>query len=291
VRRTVAYATGRAYLAIYAQKLVIVVDEQARDTAKSHFDYAHQRFAGGVGTRLDEVRARQEVATDEALVQEAYAQLEADEEALGIVVGIDGPLDTSEEPALAEPPSLKDALVDATHRTDIVALAAKARVTERAVKDSWSDYAPSLQGIASPFYQTPPVPNIPMTGYELGLGLTVPFYDGGLRYGLANERKALNSEAMIAYQAGLRQAESDVRTAFEALKRADSALQQSREAARLAAEALELANVAYRGGAVTNLEVIDAERQARDAATQAEIAADTQRQARLAMLTATGRFP
>jgi hypothetical protein len=42
---------------------------------------------------------------------------------------------------------------------------------------------------------------------------------------------------------------------------------------------------------VTNIEVIDAERQARDAGTQAEVAADAARQARLTMLTATGRFP
>ena len=82
-----------------------------------------------------------------------------------------------------------------------------------------------------------------------------------------------------------------MRVAFEAVKRADAALQASREGAKLAGEALELANVAYKGGAVTNLEVIDAERQARDAATQAEIAADASRQARLALLTATGRFP
>ena len=58
-----------------------------------------------------------------------------------------------------------------------------------------------------------------------------------------------------------------------------------------ASQALDLANLACRGGATTNIEVIDAERQARDAETQAEIAADTSRQARLTMLTASNRFP
>jgi outer membrane protein TolC len=75
------------------------------------------------------------------------------------------------------------------------------------------------------------------------------------------------------------------------MRRADDAVRSSRDAAKLADQALELANLAYRAGAVTNIEVIDAERQARDAATQAEIAADTARQARLTMLTSTGRFP
>ena len=83
MRRTVSYATGQAYLAVYAEKFVIEVDERARDTARSHAAYAHKRYAGGVGNRIDEVRALQEVATDEALVQQAYAQLASVEEALG----------------------------------------------------------------------------------------------------------------------------------------------------------------------------------------------------------------
>jgi outer membrane protein TolC len=290
-RRTVAFATGRAYLAVYAQKLVIEVQERARDTARQHRDYARQRFVGGVGTRLDEVRAAQEVATDEALVQSAYSGLAAAEEALGILVGTAGPLDTANEPTLQAPPALHESLEDAKTRTDVVALDARRTVAERTVHDDWSDYAPYLEAIGQPFYQNPPIPTVPQTGYVAELVLTVPLFDGGLRYGQHRERDALRDEARVAYEAGLRQARSDVRAAFEAMRRADEALVSSRAAAALATQALDLANIAYRGGAVTNIEVIDAERQARDAATQAEVAADTARQARLAMLAAAGRFP
>jgi outer membrane protein TolC len=292
VRRTVAYAVGQAYLAVYAQKFVIAVDETARETAKGHADYTHQRYAGGVGNSLDEVRARQEVATDDVFVQQAYAQLVATEEALGILVGTEGPLDTAEDAALAAPPSLNDGLNEVARRTDVLALDARLSAARKTVADNWSDYAPYLVGVAEPFYQNPPIiPSTPMNGYALQLLLTVPFYDGGLRYGQHKEREALQDEAKVAYEAGLRQARSDVRTAFEAMQRAVEALRSSRDAAKLARQALDLANIAYRGGAVTNIEVIDAERQERDAATQAEVAADAARQARLTMLTATGRFP
>jgi outer membrane protein TolC len=67
------------------------------------------------------------------------------------------------------------------------------------------------------------------------------------------------------------------------------------DAARLGAEsatkALELATLAYRAGATSNLDVIDAERRARDAATTAVIAEDAVRQANLDLLSAAGRFP
>ena len=59
----------------------------------------------------------------------------------------------------------------------------------------------------------------------------------------------------------------------------------------MAKDALDLANLAYSAGATTNLEVIDAERAARDADTAAEVAADNARQARLDMLASVGRFP
>jgi outer membrane protein TolC len=82
-----------------------------------------------------------------------------------------------------------------------------------------------------------------------------------------------------------------VRAAFDVLRRADESFRASRDAARLASQALDLANLAYTAGATTDIEVIDAERAARDAETQAEIAADAARQARLNLLGATNRFP
>jgi outer membrane protein TolC len=290
-RRTVAYATGQAFLAVYAQKFVIEVDETALENAKSHADYAHQRYAGGVGNVLDEVRARQEVATDAALVQQAYSQLATAEEVLGILAGEEGPLDTEGDATLPEPPSLQTGLDEAVHRTDVVALADRSQAASQVFRDDWSNYAPYLAAIAEPFYQNPAIPTLPLTGYALSLMLTVPLYDGGLRYGQHREHRALLDEANVAYGAGLRQARSDVRDSSEAMARADQALRSSRAAASLANRALELANTAYRAGAVTDIEVIDAERAARDADTQAEIAADTARQARLTMLSATGRLP
>ncbi len=93
VRRTVALAVARAYLGVVAQKRVIEAAERARDTDRAHYDYAHQRYAGGVGNRIDEVRAEQQLQSDEATVQRQYADLSRDREVLGVLVGVGGPLD------------------------------------------------------------------------------------------------------------------------------------------------------------------------------------------------------
>ena len=59
----------------------------------------------------------------------------------------------------------------------------------------------------------------------------------------------------------------------------------------MAREALELSQLAYRAGATSNIDVVDAERRARDAETDAAVAEDASRRARLDLLAAAGRYP
>jgi outer membrane protein TolC len=290
IRRQVAIVVGRGYLSVVAQKRVIEAAEHARDTAKAQFDYAHQRLVGGVGNRIDEVRAAQELATDEASVQQAYAGLARLREALGVLVGLGGPIDT-EEPSLGAPSNVAVAMQEAEKRSDVLTANQRVKAAEHVVRDDWTEYSPYITGIAEPFYQNPASLTQPLTGWLAQLVLTVPIYDGGYRYGLNKEREELATETRINLEAALRQARAEVRTGFETVRRADDALKAARDASQLATQALELAQLAYRAGATTNLEVIDAERRARDAETQVAVAEDGARQARLDLLAATGRFP
>jgi outer membrane protein TolC len=289
-RRVVAVAVARAYLLIVEQKRVIDVAVRARDTDRAHFDYAHQRFVGGVGNRIDEVRADQQLEADEATLEQDRAGLVRAREALGVLVGVGGPLD-AEEPNLTAPTDPQQAMRDAEHRTDVQAADVRRVAADHTVRDDWTDYAPFLSGVFEPVYWNPHSVTQPESGWQAQLILTVPFYDGGLRYGQAKERASLRDEAETNLDATLRQARSDVRTAFEEIRRADRALNASRQAADMARTALELAVTAYRAGATTNIEVIDAERTARDAETAVAVAEDGARQARLDLLSATGRFP
>jgi outer membrane protein TolC len=290
VRRTVAVAVARAYLAIVAQKRVIEAAVRARDTDNAHFLFAHQRYVGGIGNRIDEVRADQQRQSDEAALEQDYANLAREREALGVLVGGGGALD-AEEPNLQTPMDPERAMRDAEHRSDVEASMVRRAAASRVARDDWADYMPSLTGTFEPFYWTPPTATQPQSGWQAILLLSVPLYDGGFRNGQAKERNALRDESQTSLEATLRQARSDVRVAFEEVRRADAALASSRQAAELARSALDLAEIAYRGGAATNIEVIDAERTARDAETAVAVAEDGAREARLDLLAATGRFP
>jgi outer membrane protein TolC len=292
VRRQVAQATARAYLTVVTQHRLIAAAETARANAKDHFNYAHTRFVGGIGRSIDEVRAQQDLAAVDVQVQQTYVGLARAREALGVLMGAAAPVDSVDEVDLGAMPSLASALQEApARRPDIRVLSERTVTAKQAANDVWALYAPFLSLVGEPFIQRPPTVLLPGTGWQAQVVLSLPIYDGGQRSGIAHERDALYAESRANLDAGLRQAQSDVRVSFEEMLRADQGLASARDAGRLAHKAYDLATLAYRAGASTNIEVLDAARQARDADTATAQAEDLSRQARLDLLVAAGRFP
>lgn len=292
VQRTVMVAAARAYLAVLAQRRVVEVAERARVTARAHFDFANARYTGGLGNRLDVVRAEQEQRTAQVQVENAETALLKAREALGVVVAAGEPLDVDGEPMLATAPERETALADALFaRSDIRALQARAWATARLIRHRWVDFLPTVIGNFVPFYQDPPSITQPQLGWQANLQLSLSIFDGGLRYGQHQERWALYRQARANLDATRLLATSEVRVASAALAHLESAEAAAKDGATAADEALHLATLAYRTGTTSNLEVLDAERRARDAATQAVQAEDAVRQSRLDLLIASGHFP
>ena len=288
-RRTLAVTTARAYLAIISLKRQVDINARSVANDRSHYDYTHTRFAGGVGNRVDEVRAAQQLAADQAQFSASFTALARAREALGVLLGEDKPVDTFDDVSLPDgSTSFDDA---AARRQDVQASKARAFIAERIRKDSWTDFMPVLNGQFQPFFQHPATLTMPETGWQAFLVLSFPLIEGGIRVGQKREREALLAEARAQYDGLLRQTRSDIRVGVEEIRRADEAMRSSNAAAELAHQALDLANLAYHAGATTNIEVIDAERRARDADSAVVIAEDNVRQARLDLLVAVGQFP
>jgi outer membrane protein len=288
-RRTLATSVARAYLSIISLKRQVDTTTRAVANDRSHYDFTHTRFAGGVGTRVDEVRAAQQLAVDEAMLSSLYTSLARAREALSVLVAEDKPVDTLDDITLAD----GDARFDeaASRRQDVQAAKQRAVAAEKVRRESWTDFMPAINGQVQPFYQHPSSLTQPETGWQAMLVLSFPLIEGGLRHGQMRERDALLAEARAQYDGLLRQTRSDLRVSVEAVRRADEAMRSASTAADLAHQGLDLANLAYHAGSTTNIEVIDAERRARDADSAVVVAEDNVRQARLDLLVAAGQFP
>jgi len=292
VRRQVAITAARTYVSVLTQHRFVDANQRAVDNAREHYEDAQARFSAGSGSRLDVVRAGQELATSQSQLHTSLTALVRAQEALGTIAGADVALDSTDDMQFPPLPAPPEALREAEdRRADIQAQRKRLEAAQHVVRDSYADYLPLLMAVVQPFASSYASLTTPTSGWQAQLVLTVPLFDGGFRYGAFEQRRAERDQARELLDAALRQAHSDVRTAFDELTRADQALREARDASRLAAEALDITNLAYHAGATNDLDVVDAERRARDAANVAAIAEDAARQARIDLLAAAGRFP
>jgi outer membrane protein TolC len=291
VRRQLAGAVGRAYLTVLLQHRQLEVAERARETARAHYQYAHTRLSGGLGNAIDDARAEQELRTTEAEVGGFQTALVRAQSALAVLMSEDHLVDARPEIPLAAAPSAEKAIEEARQvRPDVKVLESRLGAARNLRRDEWVYYAPSLIAVLQAYRETE-TPALAPRGWQAQLVLSIPLYEGGFRYGVARERRAIEEEARAQWEASLRQVSVEMRAALEALRRADESLAAARAAAKAADTAARLADQAYRAGATTNLELVDAERRARDAASSAAFAEDASHQARLDLLLASGRFP
>jgi outer membrane protein TolC len=289
VRRQVGVAAAEAYLAIVGATRQLEVNQRARDTARAQFEYARARREGGVGSRLNELRAAQELAVNEELVERAGLAVSLAREALGLLMSADGPVEIAGEPAFETPPV--DGETWLLDRTDIRLFDARIDLANRVVADSWRDWVPTVRASFEPQYITPSGLFQPSGTWRALLSASIPIFDGGQRRAVKDVREADLELARVERREGELRARSAMRAARASIDAEVRALQRAQEASAQAAEVLKITDIAFRAGATTNIELVDAQRRSRDAETAVRQAEDRARLARLALLVALGRFP
>jgi len=289
VRRQVATATAQVYLAVVAAQRQVEIDSRARDNAQAQRDYAQTRFEGGAGSRLNAVRAAEVLATDEVLVERSRLALRLTQEALGVLMAADAPVDAAGAPTLEVPTVVDEA--DLELRTDLRLLSARRDLATTVLEDSWKDWLPVVVASFDPRFVDPAGAFEDSSTWSATIAASFPIYLGGERKANRLLREADLAVAEIDLdQAGIR-ARSEVRAARAAIDAAERGLASATLAAEHANEVLRITDLAFRAGSTTNIELVDAQRRARDAETAAARAEDILSLARLDLLDALGLFP
>jgi multidrug efflux system outer membrane protein len=230
------------------------------------------------------------VSSDEALVETFLFNVRRAQEALGVILGANVPIDVEGEPAFEVPPGAPEADWMAI-RTDVQLFTATQRAADRVLKDSSKDWWPTGAVSFDPQLLTPSGIFQPSRTWRLTLSLSQPIYDGGQRRGVRVAREADLTASQLSLERLQIQARSEERLARAALDSRERALVSARRAADQSNEVLKITIVAFEAGASTNIEVIDAQRSARDLETAVAQIEDAVRLARLDLLVALGRFP
>jgi len=288
-RRQVAVAAAQAYLAVILAQRERDVTVRNRDTARALEDYARARLDAGQGSRLNHVRSVQQLATAEALIELAELALRRSQEALGTVVFAEGPVDAAGDPRLPEAqPPVNDAWL--ARRTDVQLFQSELAAAERRTADAWKSWLPVGTASFTPRYVTPAGLFEPSKSWRALFQLEIPIFDGTIQP-QKRARVAEQEAARLRLDGLTNEARSELRTAQESVLHGERIAAHVRLAAESAQEALRITEIAYRAGATTNIEVVQAQQVARNNEIEAELAEDRLRQARLDLLVALGQFP
>lgn len=288
-RQMVAVSAAQAYLAVITAERQLEIAVRNRDTAKALEDYGRARYEAGQGSRLNHVRSVQQLKSAEGLVELALLLVRRAQEALGVAVFAPGPLDAK------GPPALPTASVPADdswlgRRPDVRLRTSELEGAERVVSDAWKNWLPTVTASFTPRYVTPAGLFEPSKSWRAFFQLDVPIFDGTLR---PEKRVSVadREAARLRLQALENEARSEVRIALESVRRTERIATAIGQAADSAREALQITEIAYRAGATTNIEVVQAQQTARNAEIEAAVAEDRLLQARLDLLVALGQFP
>jgi outer membrane protein TolC len=288
-RREIALAAAHAWIGAASATHALDVEVEALRTARAHAEFVRGRLASGAAAVLDLVRAEKEVAATSAWVERARAAQIRAQERLGLLTGADGPLDAdvSQDQPLPRALEGEDLLVP-----DVAAARLALEVARNDTRNMFTDYLPSLHLELLGFHQNHPQPILPVTGtgYAAFLRLTVPLYDPE-REATLHERQAEELRAEAHLDDVIRIIEVERRDGHSDIVQLKAALDETVRAAELSRQALHLTETRYANGAGTQLDVIYALRESRDADIAVMVAEDAWRRAALELLAARGRLP
>ncbi|MGD0525323.1 MAG: TolC family protein [Polyangiaceae bacterium] len=200
-RRTIALTVVNAMLATLAGSRVAELNRVGLRSALERLALTQARQQYGQGTLLDVDRAAQDVAAARAQLISGDEALRQSREALGAALGSTTPMAAPGDLRLDE----FDTAVartchlntDIEHRPDIAAARLRVELAERGVHDAELMFSPSLSVNSQASASTVAV-LAPLNTWGVQAVLSVPFYDGGVRYGAMKDNAAALEQARQA---------------------------------------------------------------------------------------------
>lgn len=271
-KRVIALNVANAIVGVVTAERVAELNRLGLRNALTRLELTTRKTALGGGTGLDVIRGRQDVETARATLVAGDESLRQAREALGLAlglpeqVGVPPNVDLNGLEASARSSCKPSANID--ERADIAALHGRVEVAHRLVNDVKYQFSPTIDvrsGVNTTTVNTGAAPN---TTWNVQAVLTVPIWDGGIKYGNLRDTQAQELAAVQKLEAARRQATIQIEQARRAVGVADDRRRVAEAARNLAAENDRLTRTAYLEGRGTSLELVTAAQALREAEIQ-----------------------
>jgi len=291
-RRDFLLQVSRAYYLVVSQKEVVRALQNKVTLNEKHLGAAKARFEVGQSPRSEVLRADLVATQDSQKLRVEQNNLKAARRQLAILLGLNGSLDVRRP---AEPPSLetaRDSSVSQAMRTrhDYQATLLAARIARQAKDTVWWGFLPMLD-LAWLYRWSEAAGFAGERGsWQLLFTLNVPLYDGGIRYANLREASSKMREVEQQRRALALRIEGEIVRLRADVESANAGVVSAHKAVELAKTTASDMEVSFEAGAVTQLDVLDANQRLLDAELAVTGALFQRDLARLALAHALGRF-
>ena len=260
---------ARDYMTLRGLQAQLALQQTNLQTAQGSLNIAQQRYHGGLASELDPANAQAQVQITAARIPQLQAQIDGQVNALSLLLGeapqaLASELDTP-HPVPALPPVVPVGLPSAlaARRPDVRAAERQLHAATAQIGVAVANFYPQVTLSGSVGTMALSLRDLPFwsaAAYNFGPQISIPLFQGGKLRGQLDLRKAQQVEAAISYQKTVLSAFHDVSNAMTSYQ-AEQVRRDSIAASVDAAQtAMRLANEQYRGGLVTFLDVLNAER-------------------------------
>jgi outer membrane protein TolC len=271
MKRTIALSVANDLIAVITAERVAELNRVGTRNALERLDLAQRKNNLGAASRIDVVRAQQDVETARATLVTGDESLRQAREALGLALGIPEQVGVTKDLNLDG--LVKSALdtckvaASVEDRADVAAARKRVEVARRNVDDVYYQFLPTLNAQSTLSYDTlfPIAAGSSASSWNIEAVLNVPLWDGGVRYGSLRQNRALEDEARQTLESTRRQAIVQVEQARRNVGVAEASERVALNARALAAETDRLTRVGYIEGQGTSLELVTAAAALREA--------------------------
>jgi len=259
--------TAQAYFELRDLEARLAIARRTTEAFEGTHDLFGQQVRGGVASHLELSRAEAALKGAAATIPDLEREIVAQENLICFLLGRPpGPIPSgaslTEQPLPPEvPPGLPSTLLE--RRPDIRQAEQELVSANAQVGAAMADFFPRISLTGAFGGVSPQVSDLFLAGktWSVAAGLAGPLFQGGRLKNQYDAQVAVFEQAKVRYEAVVTRSFGEVSTALVAYRELAGAETEQARSVAAYQEAVELANIRYRGGLSSYIEVLDAEQQ------------------------------
>ncbi len=263
----VVYAAEHAYYDVLLSQHLLEISTDAVRSAQAHLENVKQRQRGGVASDFDVLRAEVELSNFQAEFIQNKNAINISKANLVKIMGVsqDSDFVLSDELLYAPSTITMEQAVETAYRNrpDLLGREFDIKMQKELLKIARSQYFPMVSGFYSNNWAKPDPHNLLEIewghAWQGGISASVPIFDGFLRDGEIVAQKARLKQGQIDLIDAEETALFELTKAQLSIENAAEFIESQRLNLTRAEEGLRLAEVGYREGTNTQVEMIDAQ--------------------------------